>query len=56
MSLEEEVMTARKRVFRDGYDMSLGELTSLYERGELFIQPEYQRLRVWDETLENALH
>jgi hypothetical protein len=50
MALEDEVTSARKRVSRDGYDMSFGELTSLYETGELFIQPEYQRLRVWDET------
>jgi Protein of unknown function DUF262 len=50
MALEAEVQAARKRVSRDGYDMSIGELASLYERGELFIQPEYQRLRVWDET------
>ncbi|MBT3069563.1 DUF262 domain-containing protein [Rhodomicrobium sp. Az07] len=50
MSLEDEVITARKRVSRDGYDMSFGELASVYENNELFIQPEYQRLRVWDET------
>ncbi|MFT4079166.1 DUF262 domain-containing protein [Rhodomicrobium sp.] len=50
MSLENEVITARKRVSRDGYDMSFGELASVYENNELFIQPEYQRLRVWDET------
>ncbi len=50
MSLETEVAKARKRVSRDGYDMSLGELTTLYEKGELFIQPAYQLLRVSDET------
>ena len=49
MSLDEEVSTARKKIFRDGYDMSLGEVASLYERGEMVINPEYQRLFRWDE-------
>lgn len=30
--------------------MSLGELASLYQKGELTIQPEYQRLFRWDPT------
>lgn len=46
--LEDEVSTARKKIFRDGYDMSLGEIASLYERKELVINPEYQRLFRWD--------
>lgn len=50
MSLEEEISPARKRIYRDGYDMSLGEIASLYERGELVVNPEYQRLFRWDET------
>lgn len=50
MSLPDEVATARKRIFRDGYDISFGELVSLYEKQELIIQPEYQRLFRWDQT------
>jgi len=50
MALEDEIVAARRRIYRDGYDMSLGELASLYERGELIIDPEYQRLFRWDET------
>jgi hypothetical protein len=50
MSLENEVSTARKRIYRDGYDMSFGELASLYEKKELVIDPEYQRLFRWDAT------
>lgn len=50
MSLPDEVATARKRIFRDGYDISFGELVSLYEKQELVIQPEYQRLFRWDQT------
>lgn len=50
MTLQNEIQIARRRIYRDGYDMSLGEITSLYNRGELTIQPEYQRLFRWDAT------
>lgn len=50
MTLASEVSTARKSIFRDGYDISLGELVSLYEKRELIIQPEYQRLFRWKPT------
>jgi Protein of unknown function DUF262 len=50
MALADEVSAARKRIFRDGYDISFGELVSLYEKNELIIQPEYQRLFRWDQT------
>jgi hypothetical protein len=50
MALADEVSLARRRIFRDGYDISLGELVSLYEKNELIIQPEYQRLFRWDQT------
>ncbi len=50
MALAAEVTHARKRIFRDGYDISFGELVSLYEKDELVIQPEYQRLFRWDQT------
>ncbi len=50
MTLADEVSAARKRIFRDGYDISFGELVSLYEKSELIIQPEYQRLFRWDQT------
>lgn len=42
--LESQIAAARKRVHRDGYDMSFGELESMYQRDELVINPEYQRL------------
>lgn len=50
MSLQAEIEAARTRIYRDGYDMSLGEIVSLYDREELTIQPEYQRLFRWDST------
>lgn len=49
MTLEVEVERARRRVVTDGYDMSVGELISMYKSGELIIDPEYQRLFRWDE-------
>jgi hypothetical protein len=50
MTLIDEVAAARKSIFRDGYDISFGELVSLYDKGELIVQPEYQRLFRWDAT------
>lgn len=50
MSIIDEVSAARKKIYRDGYDISFGELASLYAKNELIIQPEYQRLFRWDET------
>lgn len=46
----EEAQAARKKIYRDGYDISVGEIVSLYERAELIIQPEYQRLFRWEQT------
>lgn len=48
MSLDEEIATASKTVIKDGYDMSVGELMSLYRDKELVINPKYQRYFRWD--------
>ena len=48
-SLEEQLHNARHKVVTDGYEMSIGEITSLYKSGELVIDPEFQRLFRWDE-------
>lgn len=48
MGLDEEIKKGRKRVVPDGYDMSVGELMSLYKSGELVIDPPFQRLYRWD--------
>lgn len=50
MSLEKEIKIARKKVVSDGYDMSLGEVVTLYKENELKINPEFQRLFRWDLT------
>lgn len=49
MTLESELKKARKDVVTDGYDMSIGELVSLYKGQELTINPEFQRYFRWDE-------
>lgn len=49
-ALTEELKVARRQVVTDGYDMSIGEIASLYKNGELVIDPNYQRLFRWDES------
>lgn len=48
--LREEIETARRRVVSDGYDMSVGELISLYRDRELVINPIYQRYFRWTDS------
>lgn len=50
MGLEDEIRNAAREIYTDGYDMSLGEIVSLYRDSELIINPAYQRLFRWDET------
>jgi len=49
MSLDEEIKIARQQIVKDGYDMSVGELMSLYREQELIINPAFQRYFRWDE-------
>ncbi len=48
MSLEEEIEKASAKISKDGYEMSIGELMSLYNSKELIINPKYQRYFRWD--------
>jgi hypothetical protein len=48
MALEDEISKARKEIYSDGYDMSVGELINLYRDTEIVIQPEFQRLFRWE--------
>lgn len=49
MHLEEEIQIARREIFTDGYDMSIGELMNLYDDQELIINPSFQRYFVWSD-------
>ena len=44
-----EIQQARRKIVREGLDMSIGEIASLYEQGEFIISPPYQRLFRWEE-------
>lgn len=46
--LAEEIENTQRSVRTDAYQMSLGEIVGMYERDELTIRPEFQRLFRWD--------
>ena len=48
MPLTDEIQQARKVIVSDGYEMSVGEIISLYRDKEIVISPDYQRLFRWD--------
>jgi hypothetical protein len=50
-----EVKTRERRVYSDKSDRSIYELFRQYQRGNLELQPEYQRLQVWDGTKQSRL-
>lgn len=47
--LLKELSKERKNIKTDSYDMSIGELISLFKDGDLKLTPAYQRLFRWDE-------
>ena len=51
--LMEELSTERKNIKTDSYDMSIGEIISLYQDGDLKLNPAYQHLYRWDEEHKN---
>lgn len=46
--LSKEIEKAQRLVRTDAYQMSIGEIVSMYERKEIIIDPEFQRLFRWD--------
>ena len=53
--LLEEIVAAQRSVRTDAYQMSIGELVSLYDEGELIIDPEFQRLFRWEPGQKSKL-
>ncbi len=47
MALQDEIKKARKEIVSDGYEMSVGEIISLYKEKEIVIHPDFQRLFRW---------
>ncbi|MCP4100723.1 MAG: hypothetical protein GY750_04760 [Lentisphaerae bacterium] len=50
MTLQDEIEKARKEIVSDGYDMSVGEIMSLYKEKEIIINSDFQRLFRWTQT------
>ena len=55
MSLQDEIVKKSSQIFRDSYQMSIGELINLYRDEEMDIHPEFQRLFRWSELQKNKL-
>ena len=53
--LAAEIGTAQRLVKTDAYQMSIGEIVSMYENGELVIDPEFQRLFRWKREQKSRL-
>ncbi|NRR30006.1 DUF262 domain-containing protein [Oxalobacteraceae bacterium] len=46
--LAQEIEVAQRLVRTDAYQMSIGEIVTMYNEGDLIIDPEFQRLFRWD--------
>ena len=44
MSLQKEINERSSKIFRDSYQMSIGELINIYRDEEMDIHPEFQEL------------
>lgn len=53
--LADEILNAQRLVKTDAYQMSLGEIVSMYDSKELVIDPEFQRLFRWDAGQKSRL-
>ncbi|TCU65641.1 uncharacterized protein DUF262 [Tissierella praeacuta] len=55
MSLQDEITAKSSQIFRDSYQMSIGELINLYRDGEMDIHPEFQRVFRWNDYQKTKL-
>jgi hypothetical protein len=46
--LQDEIINTQRLVKTDAYQMSIGEIVSMYENREIVIDPDFQRLFRWD--------
>ena len=53
--LDDQIAKAQRLVKTDSYSMSVGEVTAMYERAEIDINPEFQRLFRWDVDQKSRL-
>lgn len=55
MSLQDEITAKASQIYRESYQMSIGELINLYRDEELDIHPEFQRVFRWSEYQKTKL-
>lgn len=55
MSLQDEIDIKTSQIYRESYQMSIGELINLYKDGELDIHPEFQRVFRWNDYQKTKL-
>lgn len=55
MTLNSEIESRRREIRTDGYAISIGEWISLYEKGEIDIHPEFQRIFRWSDVQKTNL-
>lgn len=48
--LQEEIDSSQRRVRADAYQLSIGEIVSMYDNREIVIDPEFQRLFRWSNS------
>lgn len=53
--LQNEIEKAQRQVRTDAYQMSIGEIVSMYEANEIKIDPEFQRLFRWSNSQKSKL-
>src|SRR3989304_9794844 len=50
-----EILPKERRLYSDKPDRSIFELYRQYQKGNLELQPEFQRLQVWDNSKSSRL-
>jgi hypothetical protein len=53
--LTEEILSAQRLVRTDAYQMSIGEIISMYDNREIVIDPEFQRFFRWNISQKSKL-
>lgn len=53
--LNDEIETSQRLVRTDAYQMSIGEIVSMYKEKELIINPDFQRLFRWESGQKSKL-
>jgi hypothetical protein len=53
--LNDEISRAQRLVRTDAYQMSIGEIVSMYESSELIVNPDFQRLFRWSISQKSRL-